>query len=83
MQSFGVPHAVVKHAVARASQLQSSRMLHATSKAVLRAVLGTALFWQPDSHGAEPVVAVAAVPPALGGSHTLHIMLMAVRPPEL
>lgn len=51
----------------------------ARAQRVARGLLGAASLGQAHSHSGEPVVAVTALPPALGGSHSLHIMLPAFR----
>lgn len=53
------------------------------SKTGFQALLWASVFWQSHSHGAEPVVAVAALPPALGGCHPLHVVPLALRSPAL
>lgn len=89
---WGFPQACVWSSVCshlRFPPLQLSGVSHAlphtacNQENCVEDILGTALLWKPNSHSAEPVVAVAAVPPALGDSHPLHIMLPALRPPVL
>lgn len=48
---------------------------------VAASLLGAASLGQAHSYSGEPVVAVAALPPALGSSHLLHLMLPALRIP--
>ncbi len=72
----------------RSTSLQNLPAVSWTAKARLRqlvaaSLLGTASLGQAHSYGGEPVVAVAALPPTLGGSHLLHLMLPALRVPAL
>ena len=50
---------------------------------VAASLLGAASLGQAHSYSGEPVAAMAALPPALGGSHLLHLMLPAFRVPAL
>lgn len=61
----------------------SSTTIARMQQLVAAPLLGTASLGQAHSYSAEPVVAMAALPPALGGSHPLHLMLPALRIPAL
>ena len=70
------------------TSLQNLLAVSWTTKARLQqlvaaALLGTASLGQAHSYSGEPVVAVTALPPTLGGSHFLHLMLPALRVPAL
>lgn len=72
----------------KSTSLQKLLAVSWTTKARLQqlvaaSLLGTASLGQAHSYSGEPAVAVAALPPALGGSHPLHLMLPALGMPAL
>ena len=72
----------------KSTSLQNLLAVSWTTKAQLQqlvaaSLLGTVSLGQAHSYSGESVVAVAALPPALGGGHLLHLMLPALRIPAL